>query len=337
MEKKEIRIFYSWQSDLNENTNRYFIRDILKKAIKKLEEELSCDFVLDEATAEEIGSPNIPQTIVEKISKADIFIVDVSIVNNINAHQEERKMPNPNVMYELGFAVAGLGWERVLLAFNKAFGTVKNLPFDIDRHRVSLSYSFNKPGDKAEIKRVTEANVNKFSGSIKKILERNPMKGTFIKKPVEEIQRERDIKNIKRFLSGIQIETFDLFMEELPRIVINDIFHYSEILANISKSSRFHLYNTELYDLIVEFCSSFFAALSYEQHYQPNRDSSLLIWQNPFDMPLTGQKQTDWNAIEKHVGIMRKTLRSILTILRNEYLEIDVDAISRHNFEQAKK
>jgi len=340
MEKKEIRIFYSWQSTLNEKTNKRFIRDILHKAIDKLEEDLSINITLDEATRDEAGSPNIPQTIIEKILKADIFIADVSIVH-MNTDHKKGGIPNPNVMYELGFAVAQLGWSRVLLTLNEAFGPVEYLPFDISKHRVSLVYSLNteeEEKDKAKKKRILEDKPNSLFASIKCIVDQNPIKGVFGTEQLTEItKRERDIKNIKWFLSGIQIETFDLFMQELPKTIIYDIFQYYDILSHISQSSKFHLYNTELFDLIVEFCYAFSITLSYDKYYHSNLDNSLLIWKNHLHRPLTPKEQADSDNIEKHVGIMRKTLRNILDILRKDYLEIDVAAISRHNFEQSKK
>jgi hypothetical protein len=65
--------------------------------------------ILDEATRGESGSPNIPMTILEKIKVSDAFICDITTINS-NAPEELRRTPNPNVLFELGFAVAHLGW-----------------------------------------------------------------------------------------------------------------------------------------------------------------------------------------------------------------------------------
>ncbi len=61
----ELTIFYSWQSDLPDNTNRKLIRDALHLIIPELENDRLKIFI-DEATREEAGSPNIPLTIMEK-------------------------------------------------------------------------------------------------------------------------------------------------------------------------------------------------------------------------------------------------------------------------------
>ncbi|WP_420917155.1 TIR domain-containing protein [Dictyobacter halimunensis] len=90
---------------------------------------------IDEATRDEAGSPNILQTILKKITKADIFICDVSIINATSKHG--RKVPNPNVVFELGYAVSELGRERIILLFNTAYGTHQDLPFDFKPHRAT--------------------------------------------------------------------------------------------------------------------------------------------------------------------------------------------------------
>ena len=60
-------IFYSWQSDLPNATNRGFIEDCLSRAIKdvKADEELELDPCLDRDTAGVPGSPDIANTIFE--------------------------------------------------------------------------------------------------------------------------------------------------------------------------------------------------------------------------------------------------------------------------------
>jgi len=45
-------------------------------------------------------------------------------------------MPNPNVVFELGYAVQRLGWERVICVANTHFGAIEALPFDVRQRRV---------------------------------------------------------------------------------------------------------------------------------------------------------------------------------------------------------
>jgi hypothetical protein len=128
----EIKVFYSWQSD--SLWNRKLILQALEEAaieVKKRNEHI--DIIIDQATSNTVGACHIPNAIFHNISNADIFIGDLSIVGESRDHT--RKIPNPNVLIELGYAVSELSWDRIILLFNKESGNFSDLPFDIDKHR----------------------------------------------------------------------------------------------------------------------------------------------------------------------------------------------------------
>ncbi|MFL5788974.1 MAG: hypothetical protein ACJ748_13025 [Flavisolibacter sp.] len=79
------------------------------------------------------GSPSIVESITGKIAKSDVFVCDISI---INPESSGRQTPNPNVLYELGFATAILGWDRIIMVLNTAFGELDKLPFDLRGRRI---------------------------------------------------------------------------------------------------------------------------------------------------------------------------------------------------------
>lgn len=108
----ELKIFYSWQSDLPKNQNLNFIETSIKDALKKLRQQkpISLDIKLDKATRNLAGSPDIAESIFGKIGNSNIFIADISIINK---DYELRKTPNPNVLVELGYAARSLGWEKL--------------------------------------------------------------------------------------------------------------------------------------------------------------------------------------------------------------------------------
>lgn len=85
----------------------------MSSAIKdvKADEELELDPCLDRDTAGVPGSPDIANTIFEKIKNADIFAADVSF---INGELPGRRTPNPNVLVELGYAACFIGVDRHL-------------------------------------------------------------------------------------------------------------------------------------------------------------------------------------------------------------------------------
>jgi len=108
------KIFYSWQSDLPNRTNRGLIQSALKKASKDIrsDDSINVDPVVDRDTLGEPGSPDIAATILRKIDEATAFVCDVSIVcRPVNG----RPCPNPNVLVELGYALKSIGSEREMM------------------------------------------------------------------------------------------------------------------------------------------------------------------------------------------------------------------------------
>jgi hypothetical protein len=91
----KITIFYSWQSDLPNSTNRGYIERALSKAIKsiKAEAEMVIEPCMERDVQGETGTPDIAQTIFRKIDACRIFVADVSIVNPTTT--TDRKTPNP--------------------------------------------------------------------------------------------------------------------------------------------------------------------------------------------------------------------------------------------------
>ena len=142
------KVFYSWQSDLPNSTNRGFIETALERAIKSIcnDDSIQVEPVIDRDTKDVPGSPDIAETIFNKIDKAAVFICDVSI---INSGSKSRLTPNPNVLIELGYAFKALGSERVILVMNTEFGDPEDLPFDLRMRRVFTYGVAKESEDKA--------------------------------------------------------------------------------------------------------------------------------------------------------------------------------------------
>jgi hypothetical protein len=136
-------IFYSWQSDLPNSSNRGFIQESLESAALaiKADDAIAVEPVVDRDTQGVPGAPDIASTIFAKISGADVFVADVSIIDR----NQNRATPNPNVLIELGYAFKALGAERIVLVFNRAFGKIEELPFDLRMRRV-LAYEMPATG-----------------------------------------------------------------------------------------------------------------------------------------------------------------------------------------------
>lgn len=134
------KVFYSWQSDSDQKCNRNFIEDCLKQALKKINREIPEDSVLgiDKDTIGVPGSPDIVNTILEKIDASECFVADITPVGQIG----QKQIPNPNVMFELGYATSSLKSNRVILICNTAYSNLGELPFDLGLKRI-ISYELD--------------------------------------------------------------------------------------------------------------------------------------------------------------------------------------------------
>ena len=132
-------VFYSWQSDRPNSTNRGFIEDALEKAIRELGQDDNelykpprAEVELDKDTKGVSGSPPIADTIFKKIEECAVFVPDLTFCGET---KRGRPMPNPNVLIEYGWALAKLGPARIVGVMNSAHGrpSSQSLPFNM-RH-----------------------------------------------------------------------------------------------------------------------------------------------------------------------------------------------------------
>lgn len=204
MANSEIKIFYSWQSDLPANETRNLIQDSIKDAVKLLRDTVAID--ADRDTKGEYGSPDIVQTIFLKIEDCDIFIADVSAVceyhpldKDGNQRSETKLAPNPNVLVELGYAANIIGWENIILVVNTDYGAAGNMPFDIAHHRLA-TYSL-KDKSKGEVKKKLKEII---IGTVENILENG--------------------KRVRPQFSNIQVGSYDKTTKEICKKVIPYFF-----------------------------------------------------------------------------------------------------------------
>jgi hypothetical protein len=173
------KIFYSWQSDLPNATNRGFIEKALENAAKSIrnDDSIKVEPVIDRDTKDVPGAPDIAHTIFDKIEQAQVFVCDVSIINQ---NPVSRPTPNPNVLIELGYAIKALGWQKIILVMNTAFGKPEELPFDL-RMRRAIAYHMPKEAEErtTERKKLEVA----FTAALRTILE-----GLDVQTPGELIQ-----------------------------------------------------------------------------------------------------------------------------------------------------
>lgn len=141
----EFTVFYAWQNDRPGKTTRYLIRDALQDAIRTIVADATIDDCprLDSDTRDVTGTPAIAETIFEKIRTCGVFVADVTFVTTIESDEgptEPKLIPNPNVLVELGYAAAAIGWERIVCVMNTAFGPPDRQIFDLSHRRRPIQY-----------------------------------------------------------------------------------------------------------------------------------------------------------------------------------------------------
>jgi hypothetical protein len=323
--KTTIKIFYAWQSDLPAKFNRHAIKKALQLTAAEIEGQLSeqerslVEIVIDEATRDLPGSPHIPTAILEKIQAADIFVADVSTINS-GQSDESKKTPNPNVVFELGHAVAHLGWERVLLLVNEIHGSVKGLPFDFDRQRASpFKLGEGVIGSKSEL-------VQMLTVAISLIINKNPPRPRSGHFDIERAKRERDVTNLRWLLGSLNWPTLDEHIASGAKYLSMDgTLYFDEVTAIIS-SSTFHLYDEGLKVAVLEFVKHWHDSMKFD-HYTPMIGSRAYIFTHgsPTD---AAKEDKDWEYMDAARVQLHKAKDVLLSLIREQYPEIDLQASS---------
>jgi hypothetical protein len=181
-----LSVFYSWQSDLPNSTNRTFVERALKVALGSLQAQLEATLVpcLDRDTQNVPGTPDIVSTIFNKIEESHVFVSDISIVNRDAV--PERRTPNPNVLFELGYAVKHLGWDKIICVYNLAYGDTQDLPFDLRTRRV---LTYRASSDAAENGKERDLLARKLADAIRMVIE-----------------HERQLREIRKDVAQVTLE-----------------------------------------------------------------------------------------------------------------------------------
>lgn len=160
----DFTVFYAWQSDRLEKTNRYLIRDAAEKAVKKLvaDSEVEDSPRLDHDTKDEPGLTEVANSIFRKIEGCGLFLADLTFVGSSEerAGKNRKLLPNSNVVLELGYAARSVGWERVIAVMNTAYGPPSEMIFDVLHRRWPIVFEIKEE----EATRISEVRATLASG-----------------------------------------------------------------------------------------------------------------------------------------------------------------------------
>lgn len=195
----KIKIFGCWQSDNNDSKN-YFL-NILKSVCKECDCELF--LAIDRNSS---GAPNIYNEILNKINKCNIFVCDLTI---IDMKYQGRKTPNPNVMFELGYATSVLGEDNIICLYDKAvcdknFKIEMDMPFDIRQKNLvefnsNFKKSLNQDRNYFKIKNIIINTIDKNRDKFTRI--KNTFEGNhgYLYKLLIMNDLDRDFEKIRKF------------------------------------------------------------------------------------------------------------------------------------------
>jgi hypothetical protein len=316
---KNFVVFYSWQSDLP--ATRYFIQKALTSAANTIMAELpGVSITIDQATRGLTGSPNIPLAIMKKIKQADMVVSDVT---PINAALQQKKTPNPNVLFELGFAVAALGWDRVALVFDAGVGKFPDdVPFDFDKHR-AIPFPNSASNQADDLK----ALAGTLKNAIKSTLAINPARPTATLTP-EEVRHQRDVETLKEIFEQINVQVIDDHFSNMPHCISDAALHVWDMFSIVSGGNDFHLHDAELFELIHQFRAAFGRTLAFDGMYHEAPGGLQHIFTG-HDMLGTASQQKAWDQIDEARRKMNTAFQEILRRIRTQYLEVDLKMTSK--------
>jgi hypothetical protein len=269
-----MKIFWSWQSDTDKDTGKHFVRDVLIELARELnatggtEEADRPDDILVEEDEEEHddplyeapdtldtvgfdqdtlgvgGSPRVADKILEKIAGAAVFVADITPVATT---AKGKRIPNPNVMLELGYAMNQMDNERIVLVGNMAEGAKPSrLPFDLSHWRWPVLYRLNPD---ATPEQIAEA-AAKLKAALRPVVipglrqartvmaedDRRTNRVTDLK----VVPRQSDTRSISQAIGSLPAKSLDEIKRATPLLPIprpGSISAASPVLGGIARSS----------------------------------------------------------------------------------------------------
>ncbi|WP_157790883.1 hypothetical protein [Bradyrhizobium elkanii] len=322
--RKTVRIFFSWQSDLDQEITTRAIRAAIRSAMSAVENDYPVDIVLEEATSNVSGSPYIPYALADKICKADIFVGDITTVIRL-AGQTGKSLPNANVTFELGIASAELGWNRIIMLFNTALAELEDLPFDFDRHRIS---KFGFTAD-PKARKSHESDLRKLAQvAIAQIVTDDPKRPRELQEiPPEQIKKSRDIENLRWFLHRINTAYLDHHIVQMPAYLEYSAIIMCDGVDELRGRSDFLFYDPDLTAVTDGVIESLRATLAHSGRYRDTNNPYRQAFGHPGDMDLLvdDEQKRAWDEIDAARRQLKAHLEKLIALVRERYIEVDID------------
>jgi len=236
-----ITVFYAWQSDSPSATNRGFIRRAAESACERITADVSNPWTvsIDADTQNVPGMCDIPNEILEKISKSSIFLADLTFVGSVGGDSDQKPTPNPNVLFELGYAAKCLGFERLVGVINEVSGAVDGQIFDIKR-RSSIKYRLSTEDTPSTIERRRK----RLSEQLEEVFRRTLDVSVSPEREDQQQRQEEQFEQLRSdFASRVLAGAYHKF-EALPATLITiesgvaDNLNYDDLRQRLLRAGR---------------------------------------------------------------------------------------------------
>lgn len=314
--KKEIRVFFSWQSTLEKEHNYKFIGSALRKARNEIEKKhQDIKLVIDQATTNSPGSPGIIETIMKKISLSQIVISDITIIKGTS---KKRSAPNPNVIFELGYAVSEIGWSRVIALTNDKYGySPENLPFDINKQRVS---PYNSDNDIKILEKLLFTAIDTIISHAPKTPQE--LRGVSI----EKIKHEKDSKSLESLMNFIHTDSIDMYLNDLPKVMRYDASICWDSFNSLLNASSFNLYDSTAKTILNDIYNDWNTiSHSGTYYYHPFMMGTDYIFKSGNGNEIDNKNASEaWDKIQSSAKRMKENFKKLLKRIHDEYPDINI-------------
>ncbi|MFM1705662.1 hypothetical protein [Aeromonas salmonicida] len=140
-------------------------------------------------------------------------------------------------------------------------------------------------------------------------------------------EKKKDGEVLIKLLSEIHTPTFDRFIHfGRMHIIYDDITHFWEGFNAIVCASNFHIHDPKLRDVINDLHKSWEKSLSFYAYFVSTNNASLHKFDSRHDIYRDENARAAYDAFGATIDIADKKLRDLLALVRDEFLEIDIEA-----------
>lgn len=314
--ERVLRVFFSWQSDLPRAGNTQAIRNALRRAAETIEAsgEVRVDLLDAPRTS---GARDVAADLAEQIRTCDVFVADVSIVQR----NEGRAFPNPNVVFELGLAAAQVGWPRIVLLSNDAFGRPEDQPFDY-RGRSIHSYRVREQhaaGDRRELELA-------LTRELQTVLDHHPLRPRELEAGTEAaVRRARDVTQLRRYLSQVNRGVIDEHLQRGPDQRIADAVLLFDFATEVVEGAEFQLSDAEAEQAVRRFHAAWADTLAHGDVFRDTSNARLQIMGGHTPWPEERRRQQEASAaLLEAYGALASAWPALTSLLHERYVELDL-------------